>query len=323
MQKSKLLVITSKDDGHADYVINILNQTGRGDQVVRLNTEDFMHNVEVAFNGDHYRITILDSQKEICSPEIKSVWFRRPKPFEPTCQSANTIQTFIHAEYEALLRGLYFCCHDSAKWMNPLPALHRSRIKMQQLQLAKRLGFRVPKTLITNSPTEAIQFMDTLSGRACYKPLGEHGFEVGAELFTRIVTRDDVVSKQSSLRQAPIILQEFIEKRYDIRVIVFEEHVFAFEIHSQEHELSQHDFRGVSPELIPHKIHRLPCQLEQKIRAFVQTQGLIYSAMDLVYTDTQEYFFLENNANGQWLWLELLTGATLTKCLIDVMLGIP
>ena len=111
-----------------------------------------------------------------------------------------------------------------------------------------------------------------------------------------------------------------INKRFDIRVVVFGKKVFAFEIHSQEHELSQLDFRGVSPDVLKHELHQLPSEIEIFILKFVSAQGLISCSLDLVLTNNGTYYFLENNPNGQWLWLEFATEVDLTSQMIELLL---
>ncbi|MEH1778062.1 MAG: hypothetical protein V7L26_02720 [Nostoc sp.] len=75
--------------------------------------------------------------------EVLSVWFRRPKEIEISHVN-DKIAAFIKAQSTALLRGLYFGTHDSSRWVNPLPNMHRSRDKFQQIQLARKLDMRIP-----------------------------------------------------------------------------------------------------------------------------------------------------------------------------------
>lgn len=322
MRRNKILVITSKDDSHSDHVITCFNESGRSDEIIRLNTEDFVHNCEVSFDGKSVETTILDSGRNFDSSEIKSVWFRRPQELQINTNESKSIKDFVHDQSTAFLRGLYFCCHDTAKWINPLPALHRSRIKMQQLQLAQNVGLTIPKTLITNNPDKALSFFHK-HGEVCTKSLNEPNFAVDEYLFpmfTRLISDEkEIAQNKDAIRRCPVLFQQFIYKKYDIRVVVFDKKVFAFEIHSQENKLSQLDFRGVSPHLLKHKQHKLPTEIENSILSFTGQQGLISSSLDLVLNDLGDYYFLENNPNGQWLWLEHATNVNLTHEMITLL----
>ncbi len=325
MLRNKLLIVTSKDDAHADYIIFRCNEMGYGDRIIRLNTEDFLTNVLVHFDGSSFQLHIRDSGRFLISDEVYSVWYRRPKDFQLDHEADPAVADFLKLQGTACLRGLYFCTHDDVLWVNPLSALHRARIKLQQLQMAQRVGLAIPQTLVTNDPEQALAFYDQV-GMVCTKSLDEPNFTLDGHLypmFTRVLhQRSDLSDHLDSIARCPVLFQEYIEKQYDIRVIVIGEQIVSFAIHSQEDQRSIHDFRRIAPELQKHEIHELPVDVLQGIRTFMQSQGLVYSAIDLVRSQDGNYVFLENNANGQWLWLENITGFRLSDMMIALLLGI-
>ncbi|MDB9452214.1 MvdC/MvdD family ATP grasp protein [Dolichospermum circinale] len=82
MSRKIVLIVTSKEDSHADLVIYKLNLRNLQDRVIRLNTEDLWLNTEISTNGSNFEVKILDSQRSFNSEEVLSVWFRRPKEIE-------------------------------------------------------------------------------------------------------------------------------------------------------------------------------------------------------------------------------------------------
>ncbi len=223
-----------------------------------------------------------------------------------------------------MLRGLYFCTHDSALWVNPLPCLHRSRIKLQQLQLAKKIGMSVPKTLATNNYEKAVEFLKM--NNACTKSLDEASFQVDGYLFpfyTRLVSGDEIIENRERIEICHTLFQEFIDKKYDLRVTVIGNEVFPLAIHSQESELSQVDFRGLCPARMNQELVEIPNKLKEQIITFVKQQGLVYSAMDFAVTAQNEYFFLENNCNGQWQWVDNVAEGKLSDAMVTLLLANP
>lgn len=322
MAKTHALIITSKDDAHADYLIYKANENGLGLRLIRINTEEFVSNCEVTFTGLHFRVRVKDSARSFASEDVKAVWYRRPHEFLRTTEDPDAWE-FIKAQASACLRGLYFCTHESARWINPLPALHRSRNKLQQLQLANQLGFRVPKTLVSNDPEQVTAFCAAVPNM-CSKSLDEPNFRLDGEIcpiFTRIITPEELAEHLDAIPMNPTLFQEYIIKQSDIRVTVVGQRMFATEISSQGNELSVDDFRGVSPRELAHINHILPDSLKEKILAFTQAQGLFYSAMDFALGKDGEYYFLENNPNGQWLWLEQYAGAPISDAILEALLG--
>jgi glutathione synthase/RimK-type ligase-like ATP-grasp enzyme len=317
MTKSKSLFVTSKDDSHADYLIDILNKSGKSENVIRLNTEDFISNCIVTFSEEHFNIEIKDSGRVLEKDEISSVWYRRPKDF--LYQVADDKETaFIHKQSNALLRGIYFSTHDTAKWINPLTGLHRARIKLQQLILAKSLGFNVPKTIVSNKPSEILDFIKKVENVST-KSLDEPNFQTDKyvyPLFNRKLEKEFIETNSQYIESCPTLFQEYIEKKSDIRVVVIGTNIFSFEIFSQENELSIEDFRGVSPSNLRHEQIILPSSLQNLILTYVCQQNLIYSSLDFVRAKDDKYYFIENNPNGQWLWLELNTGIKISAAFI-------
>jgi len=320
MEKNLVVIVTSKEDSHADLVIYKLNLRGKGEQVIRLNTEDFWSNTEVSTDGHSFDVKIKDSHRFFNSQQVLSVWFRRPKEIE-VCHPDTGTEAFIKSQATALLRGLYFCTHDTALWVNPLPALHRSRNKLQQLQLAQKLGMLVPKTLVTNNSAKVKEFIENVPN-ICTKSLGEPNFQIDGHLFpfyTRKLTEPELRENLDGIEICPTLLQEYVDKIYEIRVTVIGEEIFPLAIYSQEHELSKVDWRGLSPARMKQELIEIPSYLKEQIIEFVKHQGLVFSAMDFAVTAEGNYFFLENNCNGQWQWVDDIAEGALSEAMINLL----
>ena len=79
------------------------------------------------------------------------------------------------------------------------------------------------------------------------------------------------------------------------------------------------DVRGIEPSQLRHRSLFLPGPIREKVLDFLHRQKLIFSSMDFVVTAEGEYFFIENNCNGQWLWLEYLTGVPMSDSFIRLL----
>lgn len=318
----KVLVITNKDDAHADAVISRASQLGYGEKTVRLNTEDFLHNCTICFENMDYHVVIHDSKREFWSSELVSVWYRRPKPITVADTSDIGVQVFIKEQADAAMRGLFFLSHETAKWVNPLPVLHHTRLKLPQLRLASQVGFNVPATIVTNEPAQVRAFFEKYPC-VCNKSLDEPNFVINNQIHTYLTKRftsyEEILPNVDSVRICPTMFQSYIDKAMDIRVVIMGERITAVEIESQLEPLSEVDFRGISPHLLSHKVHELPDEIVRLIRKFMKKSGLIFSSMDLVVDKEGKYFFIENNCNGQWLWLDGLANTTLVDDMVHLL----
>ena len=65
MKRDKILVITSKDDPHADFIIDKINISGLDKTVVRFNTEDFITNCSFTYQNEFGSLHFSDSDKSL------------------------------------------------------------------------------------------------------------------------------------------------------------------------------------------------------------------------------------------------------------------
>ncbi len=310
MAEKSMLIISCKADPHVDYMINKFNQAGMGHLVIRLNTEDAVTNMNVSFEGSRATIYLKDSGRHLCTDDIGCVWYRRPEPPVPANYYLPDARKFVQAQIMTLLNGLYYLTSDSALWINPRPTAAISSNKVKQLQIAQQLGFTVPKTLITNDIQDAHGFL-TKHEEVCVKSLDSSSPAAQGITYpfhTAKLTDDEKATYLSLVTHCPTLFQEFIQKAYDLRVAVFGRHVYGVEIHSQDRPESSQDFRLVAPTLLTHRVHDIPADLSKRIAEFMKYFELNFSALDFAVTAEGKYYFLENNPNGQWLWLENRTG---------------
>lgn len=183
----------------------------------------------------------------------------------------------------------------------------------------------MPRTLITNEPEDARKFVEGLDGRAVVKPLRfglvRETEEYEEVVFTSPVSEEDVRDGMGAVALCPNLLQEYVPKDVEIRVTVVGKELFAAEIRSQGVLGAEHDWRRVPASELEHAPHHLPAPVAERCVRLVERFGLNFGAIDLIRTPEGRYVFLEINPNGQWLWVEMLTGLPITDALIRLLLG--
>jgi glutathione synthase/RimK-type ligase-like ATP-grasp enzyme len=226
-------------------------------------------------------------------------------------------------EGDAFLESVYG--FHGMRWVSPPHLIRFAEAKLPQLQLASRLGLRVPRTIVTNDPDEAHRFARNVGFNVAHKSLITP--TVGCDdsvlgLFTRRLSRDELAQQIDSIRFAPTLLQEYVPKTAEIRVTIIGSDTFATEIDSQSVDGARIDWRQVDPFSIRHRPVSLPDSLITVLRRFVGHYGLRFGAIDLILTPDGDYVFLENNPNGQWYWLEVLAGqpmaASMARLLTEI-----
>ena len=317
-----ILILTNKQDVHADYVIKRL---GSGADVFRLNTEDILSRYRVAIGIDHqgrWDGEITDETgRSVNLRQLRVSWFRKPE-FDFFSGSATDpdVQKFVSSETRALIETLYSL--PSITWVNDPFVATRNKVKFQQLFLAECFGIGVPKTLITTRPEEAKKFFmecgEELLTKAIYTGnVTINGLNQGIP--SKKVDQSEFYSVYERIRYCPTLLQEYVPKSFEVRVTVIGDRVFAVKIDSQEHEETKVDWRLHTP-LNPHSVLALPKEVEAFCLEFLKGQDLLFGAMDFIVTPEGEYVFLENNPFGQYLWLEFETGLPLTQAICDLLM---
>jgi glutathione synthase/RimK-type ligase-like ATP-grasp enzyme len=71
---------------------------------------------------------------------------------------------------------------------------------------------------------------------------------------------------------------------------------------------------------LPHKLVELPREVSEKLKKMLSIMGLNFGAFDLIKDETGTYYFIEVNPNGQYFWIELITGAPLTESMASLII---
>jgi glutathione synthase/RimK-type ligase-like ATP-grasp enzyme len=258
---------------------------------------------------------------------ITAAWDRRPSPPVPSVQIQDSI-TRDHVEREAA-EFLSDLCHTlDCLWVPAASStVQRARYKASQLKLAAALGFELPPTLITNSPKEFLEFYRQHNGNIVSKAfyhsivrLGQRSERRSYGILAEPVSNRDV-GYADAVRYCPTIFQAYVPKRIELRITVVGEQVFAAEIHSQQTHRTRHDWRRYDLSHTPHRPHELPEDVRRLCLQLVERFGLCYGAIDMVLTPDGRYVFLEINPNGQYLWIEELTGLPISDAICDLLMS--
>lgn len=182
--------------------------------------------------------------------------------------------------------------------------------------LASEIGFNVPQAVITNdiaSVREVVQ-----AGPAIGKPLRQaliNGEQERVIFTTRLEDLRD--SDEDAISLAPFIAQTEIKKQYDVRVTVVGSQLFATAIRSQEYEETTVDWRQGSRSDLKHERIEPPSEVEEQCTVLMKHLNLRYGAIDLVCDQQGKLWFLEISPNGQWAWIENLTGYPIAAAIVD------
>lgn len=258
-------------------------------------------------SGSRFRCADITFEAE----EVKSVWNRRwMRPRAADFHPEDAVQQYVAEQWWHTIDGALRT--TSARWVNPAVALELARSKPRQLLDAAAQGLTIPPTLVTADLDELRAFADDLNLEQLITKVVSPGTPIVADgvpqymIFTQLITVADL--ERDSVRAAPAIYQPLLAKEYEVRATVVADDVLACRIDSMASPQTALDWRRYDFERVEHRPINAPDEIKEHLLALCRRYGLVFAAADFVVTADGEWVFLELNPNGQWGWIEELTG---------------
>lgn len=313
-----VLVITRTHDATADHVLR--RMADRNIPYLRLNAENFgMDQIALRFpNVRDSTLSIRDAQATI--GQIRGVWLRRFAKPQASQIHEPEARAFAESEIDFALRWLIDLLSNYCPVLDGETRILDGRNKFDQLVIAGELGLQIPETLVTNDPAAAKDFIEK-HGRVALKSVAGYGRQAKGgfyTVYTNIVTKD-ILDSIESVRVAPVCLQEYIEKEFELRITVVGQQVFSCRIDSQGTQRTQIDWRRYDRKT-PHSVYAIDQELNGRLLAIMKHYGIRFASFDLIVTHDGRTVFLEMNPASQFLWIEERTGMPITDAIIDEIL---
>lgn len=304
----QILIVTEPEDIHALAIAwHIENQ---GHQIFLWHTTDFpsLQSISISDLDTKPLIKINGLDISFNSNMIDAVWMRRlSQPVIPN-YITKPDREFAKRECIYTLRSVWTLLSKLCQnWVNPLSS-DWINDKSVQLNIANKLGFQTPKTIVTNDPKAIREFYKYNKGNVIYKSFAPMSWKSTTSIHrseTVKISREALFDNRM-LSASPGIFQVYVQKSYEVRVTVIGNQCFAVKLDSQaNHETI--DWRlqlEVNP--FPTIVIKLPEKLEEQIRNFMHEVNLIFGCFDFIVNMENEWVFIEVNPMGQFLWLEEL-----------------
>lgn len=314
-----VLILTQEFDPTVDPVVKTLG--AKGARVVRVDLSYFPQTLSFASSdfGGGQRL-LRHGDRTVDLDQVSGVWYRRPTAFDFGEMGAAELE---FARREALhgvggiLRGM------DCLWINRPDADAVAELKPYQLSLAKRLGMRVPRTLLTNDPEEVSALLDAADQPIVYKAFSggviqyPGGFPWG--LLTTVVG-DEITDHLDRVRHTMCMFQEYIDKAYEVRLTVIGNTFFPVVIRSQDVEATHIDWRAQN-KMVYGDYQPLPDEVVKQVQALLTELNVVYAALDFIVTPDGEFVFLEVNPGGQFMWMYHDLGIPFDEHLADLLMA--
>jgi len=296
-----VLILTQDFDPTVDPVVQRLG--AKGARVVRVDLSYFPASLSLTssdFNGG--RQLLRHAGREVDLGDLSGVWYRRPTAFD-FGDMGEAEQQFARREALHGIGGILRA--TDCLWINRPDVDAVAELKPYQLHVAKQVGMRVPRTLLTNDPGEVAALVDGAKRPIVYKAFSggviqyPGGFPTG--LLTTVIG-DELTEHLDRVGHTMCMFQEYVDKAYEVRLTVIGNMFFPVVIRSQDGEATKVDWRAENK--MPYGDYQpLPDAVVKQVQALLTELDLVYAALDFIVTPDGEHVFLEANPGGQFMWM--------------------
>ncbi|EAA0681860.1 hypothetical protein [Salmonella enterica] len=291
-----ILVITSSFDKTIDYIIKKQNVNN----FYVFNIDKFSE-YQISYTKNGFEIR-NQGHGIILESNCSSIYYRKPSPENLDDVIGVKYHNHCYREVFSLVEGIAEAFEG--KCLSRPSILRKADNKILQAKTANEIGFLTPDYCLTNSPHLLTSY---LNEDIIVKPLSNGVVE--DEQHKEIVQTNlfDKSKSISTLKFCPAYFQKYSKKEYEVRITIVDEVLFSVKIESE----NKIDWRKSDNKIIYSRIDT-PQAIKNKCLLYMKFFGIDFGCFDFIVFD-DEWFFLEMNANGQWVWLEHETGLNISK----------
>ncbi|GBO47680.1 hypothetical protein MFFDBJGM_00683 [Pectobacterium versatile] len=300
-----ILILTDRFDLHANIVEEKLKRP-----YFRLNLDvESLQETEITFSGSDW--VIVQEKRRCMASKIDCVWPRRITVQTTLEQQADTSNGFRlwKGEWNKVLFGFYNFLSD-ADWLNHIRKATLADNKYYQTKIASEINLKTPEYITSNDKDKLLNFLAN-NPNSVLKFMSQDMYtsEQG-QLLGLYVNKIDIsdLNKFSKKAENPITIQKYINKSYEVRYTVVGDQHFACAIESQKSDKTKIDWRRYDIPNTPHTKINIPISIRVKVNELMHQLDLNFGAIDFIVDENDDWWFLEINTSGQWLWIEDLSG---------------
>ena len=306
-----ILIVTVAQDLHALAVQKHVREAGACDcHIVECDRVAQRPGITYAI-GHSVQDTVLTSEDRAVSISEAAVLWLRTIRAEQILQHPvedETAKAIINNDCRGGLLGL-LATQFAGRWISTPEATYRGSDKIAQLNAAYACGFRVPRTLVSQSRKDVLEFYEACGGEVVVKTV------IGAPgPFLETRTLDPDRFDDAAFAAAPAIYQEYIPGSDHLRLICLGDSSYAARIRTPDL-----DWRVNLN--VPIESYVVPQELHGAVRSVLDRLRLEMGIVDLKLTPEDEPVWLEVNPQGQFLFLDSFTDLRLAAKFAEYLIS--
>ncbi|MGC2695242.1 MAG: hypothetical protein WA738_05565 [Candidatus Angelobacter sp.] len=235
------------------------------------------------------------------------IWVRRPEPPLPNPNTSEPDKKFAALEYRSFYHSIAYLLETlPVRCINKYSAARVMVQKAVQIRLARGCGLKIPATLMSNTPATVKEFFERENGRTICKGFTPHVWQKEGKMTVAItetfeLTRTQLPSDEV-LTYAPAIYQERVPKEFDVRMVLIGSQIYSYALTNKKQALDWRQDAGLGHVVAEPIV--TPAEVERGVFEFARQSGLCFGSLDFGVDAHGDWWFLEINEEGQFLWLD-------------------
>lgn len=267
---------------------------------------------------------ITYKEQEIDPASVRSIWYRNgvTRWLWPDLKVRPGLLEYTLSSLQHQADTMVMFLDNGAFWVSNPQAIKRAQNKPPQLKVANMLGLRTPETIFASDAERAAAFVKR-HGTVILKPMA-HCAPGGLDQYSTLRAGDQIDFR--GLVANPHIFQELIKPKVEVRVSIIGSQVFAAKVGDRDEAATlatgKRDYReAFNTGLFDVEPYDLPQDITDRLVAFVRHYGTVCGYADLIQSlDDGEWYFLENNPNGQWVFQDDETTEGIGRALAQLLM---
>ncbi len=298
MNRHDIVFIGADDDPHFPHVRDHLD---REPIIINLGSPE----CRIAYEFVRGRVAPIITYKdqEIDPTRVLSVWYRNGVPrwlwrdLKVQPEQTEYVLSSLQHQADAMVEYL----SDGPFWVSDPHAVKRAQHKPRQLQVANMLRLRTPETIFASDAKRAEAFVKR-HGTVIVKAMA-HCAPEGLDQYSTLRTASEMNFR--GLVANPHIFQELIMPKVEVRVSVIGNKVFATKVGDRDAAATlatgKRDYReAFNTGHFDVEPYDFPRDIAERFVALVRHYRTACGYADFILGHDDEWYFLENNPNGQW-----------------------
>jgi ATP-GRASP peptide maturase of grasp-with-spasm system len=294
-----ILIISNEIDQSTSLVMDWLYSWDK--KILRINETDEITVEGIEISNNYINISLKAKDILFTLNEITSYWYRRGFLFTKYLNFNPTgyVKSHLKNELSVIIDYIHF---SLSRKRHLGSYFNNNQNKLLNLELAQESGLKIPTSLISTNKNKISNFKDENSKiitKAIHEAIAYITDDGFIQAYTSEIIKTNLVHYNESI--FPSLVQQKIEKLFELRIFFLDGHCYSMAIFSQQNEQTSTDFRKYSTDRPNRNVpYNLPSEIEDKILIFMKSVRLNTGSIDMVVTPSFDYVFLEVNPIGQY-----------------------